>query len=105
MSAATAVIAAQAAQRKKLIRYFISQGAIAAEHAIANETLPHSSRRALDRLQTQGVIRTNSVGNLYLDQRALQEADQARHAVLAKSLLIAVAVTLLVAAAALWFAT
>jgi len=105
MSAATAVIAAQAAQRKKLVRYFVSQGAITAERAIAGDTLPQSSRHALDRLQAQGVVRTNSDGNLYLDQRALLEADQGRRAVIAKSLLIIAVVMLLVAAVGFWAAS
>ena len=105
MSAATAVIAAQAAQRKKLIRYFVSKDAITAERAIARETLPNSSRHALDRLQAQGVVRTNSDGDLYLDQRALLEADQARRAVIAKGLLVIATVMLLVAAIAFWAAS
>jgi len=104
MSAATAAIAAQAAQRKKLIRYFVSNGAVSAERAIAGATLPHPSRHALERLRTQGVVRTNSDGNLYLDQRALLEADQARRAVVAKALLVIATVMLLVAAVAFWAA-
>ena len=105
MSAATAVIAAQAAQRKKLIRYFVSNGAVSAERAIAGDTLPHPCRNALERLRTQGVVRTNSDGNLYLDQRALLEADQGRRAVIAKSLLIIAVVMLLVAAVGFWAAS
>ena len=105
MSAATAVIAAQAAQRKKLIRYFVSKGAITAERAIAGETLPQSSRHALDRLRAQGVVRTNSDGKLYLDQAAQLEADQARRAVIVKGLLVIATAMLLVAAVAFWAAS
>ena len=46
MSAATAVIAAQAAQRKKIIRYLVSKDAITAERGVSLE--PALIRKMVD---------------------------------------------------------
>lgn len=86
MSAAAAVIAAQAAKRRKLIRHFTSCGAVTPERAIAKETLPQANSRVLDHLQRARIICTDATGKLYLDEHQLEVIDEARHDRLAKVL-------------------
>lgn len=102
MSAVAPIIAAQAAKRRKLIRHFRANGALAPETAIARNTLPWFGFRTLERLQAIGAVRSAPDGKLYLDEKRLLEAGQQQQraaAIALMALVAAVLVAILVIAA------
>ncbi|MEO6076960.1 MAG: hypothetical protein ABIP56_09160 [Dokdonella sp.] len=74
----SAVTAAIAAKRRRLIRHFQHMAAFNELSAIAEETIPRPGFRLLNRLKDQGVIRTAPNGNLYLDQARWEETRSER---------------------------
>lgn len=89
MSASSAgVAAAVAAQRKKLIRHFVSIGAVSPESAVAPESLPHIPFHMLDRLKKDRVVGATVQGNLFLDQAREVELQAKRKAMALKILVV-----------------
>lgn len=104
-ASSTAVIAAIAAQRRKLIRHFVTIGAVAPERAVAPEALSRVHFRMLERLKAERVVCATEHGRLYLDQ-ARAEALQARRQAAALKMIAGVTVAVALAAAfAVWVAT
>ncbi len=79
-----------AAQRKRLIRHFIQAGAVHADVAVAENTLPRSGFRLLSKLRDAGVILATADGRLYLDQKRLEAATLTRETKLRRVLAVVV---------------
>ena len=81
MSASTtAVIAAMAAQRRRLIRHFVDASAFTPESAIPEASLPRAGFRLVSKLREQGAILATPDDRLYLDRSRWDSLTQARHA-------------------------
>lgn len=92
------MIAAFAAQRKKLIRHFISVGAVSPERAVSADSLPRAHFHMLDRLRSEKVVCATARGTLYLDRARASELQATRKSLVLK--IVAVVVLIVAAAAA-----
>lgn len=98
MSLTTPIISGMVAQRKRLIQHFIQAGAVHADAAVAESTLPHSGFRLISKLREACVIRATADGRLYLDQKRLEAVTLTRNATMRRVLAVAViAVAILLA--------
>lgn len=101
MSASTtAVVAAIAAQRRKLIGHFVAVGALSSETAVPAGSVPRFGFHMLERLKADGVICATASGDLYLDQARAAELQARRQAMAARVLCVAVALGVVVVAIA-----
>lgn len=75
----TAVIAAMAAHRRRLIRHFVDASAFTAESAIPEASLPRAGFRLVTKLRDSGAILATPDGRLYLDRARWDILTQARH--------------------------
>jgi hypothetical protein len=99
MSASTtAIIAAVAARRRKLISRFVSAGATSEARAVPADSLPRPGFRMLHRLKREGVICETPDGLLYLDQGRANELQARRQSSATKLMAVVVLVVLAVAA-------
>lgn len=78
MSAANAAVAAMNHQRKRLIKHFLEHGALTAQTAISEASLPHAGFHILPKLREQGVVLANESGLLYLDRVRWEQVSAAR---------------------------
>ena len=76
-----------AAKRRKIIKRFISAGAVSAQTACTREELKLRNRLLWSRLLKSGVI-VETNGKFYLDKNRLEEVQQQRRKVLIPLLLI-----------------
>ena len=99
MSASTtAIIAALAAQRNKLIRHFVSSGATSADRAVAPDSVPRAGFRMLERLKAEQVVLTAPNGGLYLDQARAAQLQARRQSMAIKIMAVVVLIVVAVAA-------
>ena len=101
-ASSTAVIAAVAAQRKKLIGYFVAVGALSPEKAIPPESLPRVGFHMLERLKADRVLCATPQGTLYLDQARASELQARRQRIAIRIVMGILLVTGLAAAVAVF---
>ena len=103
-ASSTAVIAALAAQRRKLVGYFASVGALTPDNAVTPDSLPRVGFHMLERLKADKVICVTPQGKLYLDQVRAAEL-QAKRQALAVKIVIGIVLGTGLAAALVFYAT
>lgn len=103
MSTTTAIIAAMAAKRSRLIKQMIDCGAVTEAAAIPSKQVPRMAQAALRELERRSAIKVVSDDRIYLDQSRLQEIYRGNSAALKLVLVVLCVMAVVLGLAAHFF--